>query len=152
MYGKMEEIGSYTDSTYSSSVTYTQFGGSYDDEEAEWWIDGSSSYAGTWSETYEAADEDSTSNDAGDDWDNYYYYESEYEYTADLTQTYVAIVASEEDSVSTEEEVYIVDYVAEGREAMDDEGYTVQSRTTSVSANTGESYTCLLYTSDAADD
>lgn len=141
MYGKMEEIGSYTDSSYSSSVTYTQFGGSHDEGDAEWWIDGTSTYAGTWSESFEDTPEDSTAYDSSDYWDSYYYYESAYEYTADMTQTYIEFVGAPEDSVSTGEEVYIVDYVAEGSEEMDDEGYTVLSRTTSVSANTGESYT-----------
>ena len=141
MYGKMEEIGSYTDSSYASSVTYTQFGGSHDDEDAEWWIDGTSTYSGIWIDNYDEAPEDSTTYDSADIWDDYYYYESTYEYTADITQTYIAFVGAEDDSVSTGEEIYIVDYVAEGSEEMNDTGYTVLSRTTAVSANTGESYT-----------
>ena len=141
MYGKMEEIGSYTDSSYASAVTYTRFGGSYYEGDAEWWIDGTSSYSGTWSNSYPETAEDSVANDTSDYWNDYYFYESAYEYSSDLTQTYVGIIAAPEDSVSTDEEVYVVDYVASGSEEMDNDGYTVLSRSSSVSANTGESYT-----------
>ena len=137
MYGKMEEIGSYTDSSYSSSITYTQFGGSFDDGGADWWVDGTHSYTGTWTEVVMEGEAD-----AEDDSTGYYnYFETSYQFDADLTQTYIEYIGAPEDSVTTGEDIYIVDYVADGAEEMDEDGYTVLSRNESVSANTGESYT-----------
>lgn len=141
MYGKMEEVGSYTDSTYSSSVTYDHFGGSEYAGSADWWIDGNYTYKGTWLETYGEIAGDTTELDSSDYWDDYYFFESEYEYTADITQTYIEFIGAPEDSVTTGEEIYIIDYVASGHEKMDETGYTVLSMTSDVSSNTGEEYT-----------
>lgn len=142
MYGKMEEIGSYTDSSYSSAITYTQSGGSDREGGADWWVDGTHSYTGTWSITQEEGEVD----DEMDSVYYYNYYETTYQFDADLTQTYIEYIGAPEDSVTTGEEIYIVDYVADGSEKMDESGYTVLSRNESVSANTGESYTSTVDT------
>ncbi|MEM6644081.1 MAG: hypothetical protein AAF616_13960 [Bacteroidota bacterium] len=145
MVGKMEEIGSYTDSTYASSTTYTQFGGSDEEGQAEWWIDGTTSYDGLWVEHTNYGG-DSLEYDSAEYEDYVYYPIAAYEYTADLTQTYIEFIGAPEDSVTTGEDIYIIDYEASGSEEMDFEGYTVLKRTSNVSANTGEAYTSEVET------
>ncbi|MEM6737021.1 MAG: hypothetical protein AAGC64_07240 [Bacteroidota bacterium] len=148
MYGRMEEIGSYTDSSFSSSVTYTQFGGSRGDGGAEWWVDGTHSYTGTWSggRKDDGIKRDSTDRDSTSHTEYDYSYSATYEFSADLIQTYIEFIGAPEDSVTTGEDIYIVDYVADGQEEMDQDGYTIVSKTESVSANTGESYSSQIDT------
>ncbi|MEM0939642.1 MAG: hypothetical protein AAGI25_07615 [Bacteroidota bacterium] len=147
MYGRMEEIGSYTDSSFSSAVNYTQFGGSRNDGGAEWWVDGRHSYTGTWSDIHKNDDinRDSTERDSTSRIDGYSY-SATYEFSADLTQTYIEFIGAPEDSVTTGEDIYIVDYLADGQEEMNQDGYTIVSKTESVSANTGESYSSQIDT------
>ena len=148
MYGKMEEIGSYTDSSFSSSVTYTEFGGSDEEGGAQWWVDGTHSYSGTWSEFYDDYDGDTTDTDSTSYYEeeDFYSYSATYEFSADLTQTYIEFIGAPEDSVTTGEDIYIIDYVANGREEMDQDGYTVVSKSENVTANTGESYSSQVDT------
>ena len=133
MFGKMEEKGFYSDNSFSSNVTYYNFGGSHDEGGEDWVIDGTHSYSGTWEET-EETDEDSV-------WS----YNASYEFAADLTEKYVEYGHwGDSSEVSTGEQTIIVDYVANGSEEMDNLGYTVKTRSEDVSVSTGESYTSLV--------
>jgi hypothetical protein len=128
MKGKMVETGNYSDNSFASSVTYTEFGGE------DWSIDGTYSYIGTWEDN--ATDNPDNEEDSAK-WE----FIADYSFEADLTQTYTTYGHEEENDVSTEEEVITVDYVANGSESMDQDGYTVETRSESVEVSTGESFT-----------
>ncbi len=127
MKGKLVETGTYTDNSFSSTSTYTEFGGE------DWSIDGTYSYSGTWEDTSEP--------DPSNAEDSVWIYDASYTFEADLTEKYTAY-----DSTSSGDELIVVDYVASGSESMDQDGYTVESRTESVSVSTGESYTSQVDT------
>ncbi|MEM7298414.1 MAG: hypothetical protein AAF391_09135 [Bacteroidota bacterium] len=139
MFGKMEEQGTYTDNSFSSSVTYTNFGGGFDEGEEDWSIDGTSSYSGTWEEieTDENNGNDSTWN-----------YTSSYEFEADLITKYVEYDWSDEDSTQnpTPGETVIMDYEANGSEEMDNDGYTVLSRSEKTELNSGDTFSSTVDT------
>ncbi len=127
MKGKLVETGNYTGNSFSSSSTYTDFGGE------DWSIDGTYNYSGTWEDTSET---DPTNPD-----DSVWMYNATYSFEADLTEKYTVY-----DSTSNEEEVLTVDYESSGSEKMDQDSYTVESRSESVSVSSGESYTSQVDT------
>lgn len=123
--GKLVEKGSYNESSFSSAATYTNFGGH------DWTIDGTHSYSGTWEEINETSEPTDSSD---------YYYNASYEFTADLKTSYMEYGHDSTSDVSTGERLIEVDYVAEGAEEVDQDGYTVKSRSESVVVSTGESF------------
>ena len=109
MFGKLEEQGSYTDNSFSSTTTYTNFGGSYDSGGEDWSMDGTMSYSGTWEEIEPENDEDSI-----------WMFSSSYEFNSDLTQRYMEYGYPEDSNqVSTGERIITMDYVDNGSEEMD---------------------------------
>lgn len=124
--GKLVESGTYTETSFSSTTTYTDFGGE------DWTIDGTQSYSGTWDETEESEE------------DSIMHYAASYEFSADLSQSYMEYEYDSTSDASTGERLIEIDYVAQGSESMDELGYTVESRTESVSVNTGESFTSTV--------
>lgn len=134
MMGKLVEQGTYSDNSFSSTVTYTEFGS------GDWSIDGTYSYSGTWEDNSSnlPVEPDST------DWEDYTY-EATYEFTADLTEMYTDYGYPEDSTqASTGETQVTVEYEANGSETMNESGYTVESRTESVSSSYGESYTSTV--------
>ena len=128
MFGKLEERGSYTDNSFSSTTTYTNFGGSYDAGGEDWSMDGTMSYSGTWEET--ETEEDSI-----------WMFSSTYEFNSDLTQRYMEYSYPEDSNqVSTGEQIITMDYVDNGSEEMDHNSYTVKTRTTSITIDTGDEF------------
>lgn len=129
MKGKLVEIGTYTDNSFNSSVTYTDFGSS------DWSIDGNYTYSGTWEDNLT----NGTSQPAdSSEWD----FSASYEFTADLTQQYTDYGYPEDSTqASTGETIVTVDYEASGSEEMDQHGYTVNARTVAVSVSNGEAFT-----------
>ncbi len=124
MKGKLVETGNYTPNNFSSSATYTGFGGE------DWSIDGTYNYSGTWEDASVISPDDSV-----------WVYNASYTFEADLTESYTVF-----DSTSNEEEVITLDYESSGSEKMDQDGYTVESRAESVTRSTGESYTSQVDT------
>lgn len=129
--GKLVETGTYTDNSFNSSVTYTNFGGE------DWQIDGTYSYSGTYED---AAAEDSDPTDSSQ-----WTFSASYAFEADLTQQYTDY-GNPEDSTqaSTDETIVTVEYDATGAESMDENGYTVESRSETVSVSTGEMYSATV--------
>ena len=123
--GKLVEKGSYSESGFSSTATYTNFGGN------DWTIDGTHSYSGTWEEINETSEPADSSE---------YYYNASYQFSADLKTSYMEFGHDSTDEVSTGEQLIEVDYVAQGSEEVDQDGYTVQSRSESITVSTGESF------------
>ncbi|MEQ9404756.1 MAG: hypothetical protein RIM99_14280 [Cyclobacteriaceae bacterium] len=122
--GKLVETGSYSDNSFNASVTYTNFGGN------DWMIDGTYTYSGTW--------EDNSNSEDSTNWN----FNATYEFTADLTEQYTDYGYPEDSTqASTGETIVTVDYVANGKETMDQDGYVVQSRNVSVSTSTNEAFT-----------
>ena len=133
--GKMVEKGSYTENSFSSIVAYTKFGGQ------DWMIDGTHNYSGTWEEVTIngiSMPADTVDTDSLDYQD--YYYNASYEFSADLTTSYMEYGYDTTSEVSTGERLVEVDYIAQGSEEVDQNGYTVKSRSESVTINTGESF------------
>lgn len=126
MKGKLVETGNYSDNNFSSSATYTNFGGE------DWSIDGTYSYSGTWDESAET--------DESNPEDSVWLYSASYQFEADLIQKYTEILHDEETDAETETEITVT-YVANGSESMDQDSYTVESRNESVEVSTGESFT-----------
>ncbi len=140
--GKLVEEGSYSESGFSATVTYTNFGGQ------DWTIDGTYSYSGQWEEI------DGTSEPADS---AQYFYHASYQFSADLSTSYMEYGHDSTSDVSTGERLIEVDYVAQGSEEVDQDGYTVQSRTESISVSTGESFSSqvdipLFYDFDCEDE
>ena len=122
--GKLVEKGFYGGSNFNSTATYTNFGGH------DWTIDGKHAYSGTWSsDELPENEEDSAS------WE----YKATYEFSSDLELSYMEYGYATSD-VSTGEQLVEVDYVAQGSEEVDQNGYTVKTRTESVDVSTGETY------------
>lgn len=131
MFGKMVETGSYSENGFSSTTTYTHFGGSADEGGEDWSMDGTQSYSGTWEEL----ENDDPNNDTT------WMYNATYEFSADLVQRYIEYGYPEDSNeVSTGEQIITMDYEAEGSEEMDHLGYTVKSRTMSIEMDTGDSF------------
>lgn len=126
MKGKLVETGNYSENSFTSSSTYTAFGGE------DWSIDGTYSYSGTW--------EDTSETDPTDPEDSVWSYNASYNFEADVTQEYTVYGHNDSTEVSTGETRVTVDYVASGSESMDEESYTVESRTETSSMSTGESF------------
>ncbi|MFK7953507.1 MAG: hypothetical protein AB8B73_11720 [Ekhidna sp.] len=124
--GKLEESGTYSETGFSSTTTYTDFGGE------DWSIDGTQSYSGTWEESSESDEniEDSI----------FYHFAAKYEFSADMTQSYMEYDYDSTSDASTEERLVELEYVSQGSESSDELGYTVESRTESMTFNTGESF------------
>lgn len=123
--GKLVEKGSYSESGFNSTATYTNFGSQ------DWTIDGTHSYSGTWEEIAETSEPADTSS---------YYYNASYQFSADLKTSYMEYGHDTTEEMSTGERLVEVDYVAQGSEEVDQNGYTVKSRSESVSVSTGESF------------
>ncbi|MEO1253604.1 MAG: hypothetical protein AAFY41_01780 [Bacteroidota bacterium] len=123
--GKLVEKGSYNENSFTSIATYTNFGGH------DWMVDGTHSYSGTWDEINSTSEPADTS---------YYEYNATYEFSADLKTSYMEYGHDTTSEVSTGERLIEVDYVAEGSEEVDQNGYTIKSRSESVEINTGESF------------
>ncbi len=124
MKGKMVEKGTYTDNNFTSEVVYTNFGGE------DWSINGTHSYSGTWSSI----------DDAGEEVDSLYMFDASYEFAANLQMEYTEYGYHDSTEVSTGEQIIKVNYVADGSETADENGYTVQTRNESVEVSTGESF------------
>ena len=127
MKGKMVEVGSYSDNSFSSNVTYTDFGGT------DWSIDGTYKFSGTW--------EDQTEQSGTEPEDSIWMFDATYTFEADIMQEYTEYGYDEDSEVSTGEQIITVDYEAVGEEEMDENGYTVKTKNESVSISTGDSYT-----------
>lgn len=132
MKGKLVEKGSYSDNSFSSAVTYTNFGGS------DWQVDGTYSYNGTWEET--VLPDNGTSMPAEEE-DSIWLYSATYNFDADITEQWTYYGYPDSVEVSTGETIVTVSYRANGSEKMDNNGYTVESQEESVSMSTGEAYT-----------
>lgn len=129
--GKLVETGNYSDNSFNSTVTYTNFGGD------DWQVDGTYSYSGTYEDSFEEGTdpEDST------DW----VYSASYSFQADLTEQFTDY--GDEDSTTsttTEETIITVEYDATGAESMDENGYTVESRSETVAVSTGEMFSSTV--------
>ncbi|WP_420315910.1 hypothetical protein [Ekhidna sp.] len=129
--GKRVEQGSYSENSFSSTATYTNFGGH------DWTIDGTHSFNGTWEDTEKDANSDPA--DTAD-----YYFNASYEFSADLSTSYMEYGHDSTTDVSTGERLIEVDYVAQGAEEIDQDGYTVKSRSESVEVSTGESFSAQV--------
>ena len=141
--GKLVEKGSYNESSFSSTTTYTNFGGQ------DWTIDGTTSYSGTWEET-----ESNTSEPADT---AVYDFNASYEFSADLKTSYMEYGHDSTSEVSTGERLIEVDYEAQGSEEVDQDSYIVKTRTESVEISSGESFqsqvdTPLFYDFNCEDD
>ncbi|MEP1097655.1 MAG: hypothetical protein ABJG78_21230 [Cyclobacteriaceae bacterium] len=132
MKGKLVETGTYSESSFSSTSTYTEFGGN------DWSIDGTYSYSGTW--------EDTSDTQPANGEDSIFSYNASYNFEADLTEQYTVYGHHDSTEVSTGETTVIVDYVATGSESMDENSYTVNSRTETTSMSTGESFSSKVDT------
>lgn len=121
--GKLIEKGSYNETSFSSTTTYTNFGGQ------DWTIDGTHSYSGTWDQIDGTSEPADSAN-----------FSATYQFSADLKTSYMEFGHDSTAEVSIGERLVEVDYVAEGSEQVDQDGYTVKSRTETVSLNTGESF------------
>lgn len=140
--GKLVEKGSYSESGFSATATYTNFGGH------DWTIDGTHSYSGTWEEVDGTSEPSDTSE---------YYYNASYQFSADLKTSYMEYGHDSTSDVSTGERLIEVDYVAQGSEELDQDGYTVKTRTESIAVSTGESFNAqvdipLYYDFDCEED
>ncbi|MEO9870934.1 hypothetical protein [Ekhidna sp.] len=129
--GKLVETGSYSESGFSSKATYTEFGGH------DWTIDGTHNYSGTWQEISDTSEPSDTSD---------YQYNASYEFSADLKTSYMEYGHDTTSEVSAGERLVEVDYVAQGSEEIDQNGYTVKTRTESVDISTGESFSSSVDT------
>ncbi|MEO9484251.1 MAG: hypothetical protein ABJG47_12420 [Ekhidna sp.] len=127
--GKLVEKGTYNESSFSSTATYTNFGGH------DWTIDGTHSYSGTWGEATKTSEPADSAN-----------YNATYEFSADLRTSYMEYGHDSTEEVSTGERLVEVDYVAQGSEEVDQDGYTVKSRSESISVSTGQSFTSKVDT------
>lgn len=140
--GKLVEKGSYSESGFSATTTYTNFGGH------DWTIDGTHSYSGTWEEIDGTSEPSDTTE---------YYYNASYQFSADLKTSYMEYGHDSTSDVSTGERLIEVDYVAQGDEEVDQDGYTVNSRSESIVVSTGESFSSqvdipLFYDFDCEED
>lgn len=127
MKGKLVETGTYSDTNFSSTVTFINFGGS------DWEINGTQSYSGTW--------EESVVDDGVED--SAWVFDANYQFEADLQQLYTDFDYEDDSTsnVSTDElRVIEVNYLGSGTESMDNAGFTVESRTETVDVSTGESF------------
>ncbi|MEM6829875.1 MAG: hypothetical protein AAF551_05120 [Bacteroidota bacterium] len=126
--GKLVEKGSYTDNTFSSVSTYTNFGGK------DWQIDGTYSSNGNWEEGINGSfDEDSMN------------FKATYQFEANLTEQWVDD-ENEVNEDTTNLTTLQASYQASGSEKMDNAGFTIESQTESITLNTGESYTSKVET------
>ena len=123
--GKLVEKGSYNESSFSSETTYSNFGGE------DWTIDGIEAYSGTWQEVHQKNDSTDSAN---------YHYNASYDFSADLKTSYMEYGHDSTEEVSTGERFIEVDYKAQGSEEVNQDGYTVKTRTESVDVSTGESF------------
>jgi hypothetical protein len=124
--GKFTETGTYSETSFSSATTYTNFGGE------DWTIDGNQSYSGTWE-----SDSDNPENEEDSlNWT----YNATYQFAADLEMSYMQYGYDSTSDVSTGEQLIEVDYVAQGAESVDESSYTVESRAESITVSTGESF------------
>lgn len=122
--GKLVETGSYSENTFVSTTTFTNFGGE------DWTINGTRSYNGSWTETFSEDDPEE------------YSFSAEYSFEEDITASFMEFGYDEEaDSVGTGEQLITVSYLANGSESMDDLGFTVNSNNESIEVSTGESLT-----------
>ena len=115
--GKLVETGTYSETGFTSNSTYTQFGGD------DWMIDGTQSYSGTWNESEESGEGEGGEGEEREEWeDRDYFYSASYEYSADLTETYMEYGHDSTSDASKGERLIEVDYVAQGSEEMDQDG------------------------------
>lgn len=129
--GKLVETGTYTDNSFNSSVTYTDFGGE------DWFIDGTYSYSGTYEDSSNGTSEPADSSN--------WTFAATYSFEADLTQQYTDYGYPEDSTqASTGETIVTVDYEANGTESMDESGYTVEARSEAISVSTGETYAATV--------
>ncbi len=140
--GKLVEKGSYSESGFSAKTTYTNFGGN------DWTIDGTHAYSGTWEEIDDTSEPTDTTE---------YYYNASYQFSADLKTSYMEYGHDSTSDVSTGERLIEVDYIAQGDEEVDQDGYTVNSRSESITVSTGESFSSqvdipLFYDFDCEED
>ena len=127
--GKLVETGSYTENTFVSTTTFTNFGGE------DWTINGTKSYDGSWTETFSEDDTEVES------------FSAQYSFDEDISAEFIEWGYEEdEDSTGVGEMLITVNYVADGSESVDDFGFTINSNNENIEVSTGETLTSSVDT------
>jgi len=123
--GKLVETGSYTENTFVSTTTFTNFGGD------DWTINGTKRYDGSWTEEF---NEDSV---------EVVPFSAQYSFSEDIIAEFMEW-SDEEDEGSTGTDLITVNYQADGSESMDDFGFTITSNNENIEVSTGEMLTSTV--------